>query len=244
MDWWMIFLFCLLPVAAFLYASVGHGGASSYLMILTLMGFLPEDIRPSALLLNIFVSLISYLNFRKRESLQKDLFFSLIIFSIPAAYIGGTILLDTTIYRKLLGVILLFPALRFLSFFPESTKPVIERKVWMAPVLGILIGLLSGLVGIGGGVLLTPIILMLGWANVKQTAVISSLFIFLNSIAGFIGAGSLDFDLPSQFWILIPLTIFGGLLGGYFGARKFSNSALRYLLCIVLIFASVKLLIN
>jgi len=244
MDWWMIFLLCLLPVAAFLYAAVGHGGASSYLMILTLMGFLPEYIRPSALLLNIFVSLISYLNFRKRESLQKDLFFSLIIFSIPAAYIGGTILLDTMIYRKLLGVILLFPALKFLSFFPESTKPVIERKVWMAPVLGILIGLLSGLVGIGGGVLLTPIILMLGWANVKQTAVMSSLFIFLNSIAGFVGAGSLDFNLPNQFWILIPLTIFGGLLGGYFGAKKFSHSALRYLLCAVLIFASVKLLIN
>ena len=176
--------------------------------------------------------------------MQKDLFFSLIIFSIPAAYIGGTILLDTGIYRKLLGVILLFPALRFLYFFPESKKPVIERKVWMAPVLGILIGLLSGLVGIGGGVLLTPIILMLGWANVKQTAVISSLFIFLNSIAGFVGAGSLDFDLPNQFWVLIPLTILGGLLGGYFGARKFSNSALRYLLCAVLIFASVKLLIN
>ncbi|MFD2037472.1 sulfite exporter TauE/SafE family protein [Belliella marina] len=244
MDLWTVFLFCLLPIAAFLYASVGHGGASSYLMILTLMGFLPEEIRPSALLLNIFVSLISFLNFRKQESLQKDLFWSLILFSIPAAYVGGTILLDTAIYRKILGIILLFPALKFLSVFPESTKVVVERKVWMGPLLGVVIGLLSGLVGIGGGVLLTPIILMLGWANVKQTAVLSSLFIFLNSIAGFVGSGSLDFDLPSQFWILIPITIIGGLLGGYFGAKRFSNAALRYLLCAVLIFASVKLLLN
>ncbi|MCH7398790.1 sulfite exporter TauE/SafE family protein [Belliella sp. DSM 107340] len=244
MDLWTLVLFCLLPIAAFLYASVGHGGASSYLMILTLMGFLPEDIRPSALLLNIFVSLISFLNFRKQESLQRDLFFSLIVFSIPAAYLGGTILLDTDIYRKILGVILLFPALRFLMVFPESKKVVVERKIWMAPLLGVLIGLLSGLVGIGGGVLLTPIVLVLGWANVKQTAVLSSLFIFLNSIAGFVGSGALNFDLPSEFWVLIPITIAGGLLGGYFGARKFSNSALRYLLCAVLIFASVKLLLN
>ena len=111
MENWDYFLYLLMPFAAFMYAAVGHGGASSYLMILALMGFAPQEIRPSALILNVFVSLISFLNYRKAALFPMRLFLTLVIFSVPAAYLGGRILLDATIYKQVLGVLLLFPVL-------------------------------------------------------------------------------------------------------------------------------------
>jgi uncharacterized membrane protein YfcA len=238
MEVWDWFLYFLMPFAAFMYASVGHGGASSYLMILALMGFAPEEIRPSALILNMFVSMISFLNYRKSGEFPTKLFLSLTIFSIPAAYLGGTILLDTGIYKQVLGVLLMFPVLRFAGVFPISETSKVEQKWWMAPVLGFAIGLLSGMIGIGGGIILSPIILMLGWAGVKETAALSALFIFLNSVAGF------HIEFSTQLWILLPLTVAGGALGAYLGAKKFSPKALKYLLAFVLAFAAVKLIIG
>lgn len=241
---WDLFLYFLMPFAAFMYASVGHGGASSYLMILALMGFAPEEIRPSALILNMFVSMIAFLNYRKSGVFPTKLFLSLTIFSIPAAYLGGTILLDAGIYKQVLGVLLLFPVLKFAGVFPVSQTSKVEQKWWMAPLLGIGIGLLSGMIGIGGGIILTPIILMLGWAGVKETAALSALFIFLNSVAGFLGASVFHIELTTQLWIILPLTIAGGAFGAYLGARKFSPQLLKYLLAFVLLFAAVKLIIG
>lgn len=244
MEGWTWALYILMPLAAFFYASVGHGGASSYLMLLALMGFAPEEIRPSALILNMFVSMISFLNYRKSGEFPLNLFISLAAFSIPAAYLGGTILLDAGIYKQVLGFLLLFPVLRFAGVFPISETEKIERKWWMAPILGLLIGLLSGMIGIGGGIILSPIILMLGWAGVKETAALSALFIFLNSVAGFIGASVFHIDFPMELWILLPLTVAGGALGAYLGAKKFSSQTLKYLLAFVLFFAAVKLIIG
>jgi uncharacterized protein len=244
MGFWDVFLYFLMPFAAFMYASVGHGGASSYLMILALIGFAPEEIRPSALILNMFVSMISFLNYRKSGVFPLKLFLSLIIFSIPAAYFGGTILLETGIYKQILGVLLIFPVLKFAGVFPVSDTSKVEQKWWMAPILGIGIGLLSGMIGIGGGIILSPIILMLGWAGVKETAALSALFIFLNSVAGFLGASVFHIEFSQQLWVLLPLTVAGGALGAYLGARKFSPKALKYVLAFVLAFAAVKLIIG
>lgn len=244
MENWDWILYVLMPFAAFMYASVGHGGASSYLMILALMGFVPEEIRPSALILNMFVSMISFLNYRKTGKFPTSLFLSLILFSIPAAYLGGTLLLETGIYKKILGVLLLFPVLRFAGVFPISEDQRIQRKWWMGPVLGFAIGLLSGMIGIGGGIILSPIILMLGWAGVKETAALSALFIFLNSVSGFLGASVFHIEFSTQLWILLPLTVAGGALGAYLGAKKFSPKALKYLLALVLAFAAVKLILG
>ncbi|SFO67548.1 hypothetical protein SAMN04488519_11162 [Algoriphagus ornithinivorans] len=237
-------LFFLMPFAAFLYASVGHGGASSYLMILALLGFAPEEIRPTALILNMMVSMVAYLNYRKAGVFPMQLFLSLILFSIPAAYLGGTILLDATVYKKVLGVLLIFPVLKFGGVFPISKDEQVERKWWMAPVLGILIGFVSGMIGIGGGIILTPIILMLGWAGVKETAALSALFIFLNSVAGFVGAATYEITVSQELWVLIPLTVLGGALGAYLGAKRFSVKVLKYMLAAVLLFASVKLILS
>jgi uncharacterized membrane protein YfcA len=244
MEFWDVFLYFLMPFAAFMYASVGHGGASSYLMILALMGFAPEEIRPSALILNMFVSMISFLNYRKSGVFPLKLFLSLIIFSIPAAYLGGTILLETGIYKQILGVLLIFPVLKFAGVFPVSDTSKVDQEWWMAPLLGIGIGLLSGLIGIGGGIILSPIILMLGWAGVKETAALSALFIFLNSVAGFLGSSVFHIELTTQLWVILPLTVAGGALGAYLGAKKLSPKALKYVLAFVLAFAAVKLILG
>ena len=237
-----ILLYLILPTVAFLYASVGHGGASSYLMVLALLNFAPEQIRPTALIMNMFVSLMAFIGFRKTVVFPNRLFLSLIIFSIPAAYLGGTILVDIVIYKRILGILLFFPILRFLNVFPINENSKTEEKWWMAPILGLLIGFFSGLIGIGGGIILSPILLMLGWTNMKETAAISSLFIFLNSISGFLGADGFQIQIDQQLWIVMPLTILGGGLGAYLGARKFSPKSIKYLLALVLFIAAIKLI--
>ncbi|MBS1488771.1 MAG: sulfite exporter TauE/SafE family protein [Bacteroidetes bacterium] len=239
----MILLMLLMPLAAFLYSSVGHGGASSYIVLLTLFGFAPAEVRPAALLLNIAVSAISFLTFRKTCSFPKELFLSLILFSIPASFIGGTFLLDEKIYRKILGLLLLLPISRLFNIFKLKESKPVERKFWMAPAWGLAIGFVSGLVGIGGGILLSPVLILLGWANLKQTAAISSLFIFLNSISGLIGSGLSGLVWPSHFEILLPLTVAGGIAGGYYGANRYSAPAMKYALATVLTVASVKFLL-
>jgi uncharacterized protein len=239
----LLFLMVLMPIAAFLYASVGHGGASSYLMLLALFNYMPEQIRPTALILNIIVSCVAFIFYRKACRFPVELFIPLIIFSMPAAYMGGTILLDTAIYKKVLGVLLLFPVLRFLNIFPISNKVVVERRWWMVPALGLCIGFVSGLIGIGGGIILSPILLMLGWTKVKETAALSALFIFLNSISGYIGSNAYNTYIDPQILnTLLPLTIICGALGAYFGAHRFKVVAIKYLLSVVLFIASVKLL--
>lgn len=237
-------LFVLMPIVAFLYASVGHGGASSYLMLLSLVGFAPEEIRPTALILNILVSFVAFLNYRKVTIFPLNLFLSLIIFSVPAAFFGGKIELDPVVYKKILGFLLLFPVFKFAGIFPVSTSEVFSRSWWMGPVFGLSIGFVSGLIGIGGGIMLSPVLLMLGWSDVKQTATLSALFILFNSISGLIGAGSWQEDISLELWILLLLTVAGGIWGAYLGANKFSQKTLRYLLAFVLFFAAIKLILS
>jgi uncharacterized membrane protein YfcA len=112
----------------------------------------------------------------------------------------------------------------------------------MVALLGGSIGLLSGMIGIGGGIILSPILLLLGWTGVKETAAVSALFIFVNSIAGFLGASVFQVELSPQLWMLLPLTVAGGALGAYFGAKKWTPKFLTYLLAFVLAFAAVKLI--
>lgn len=242
MDTTVIF-YLLLAVMAFLYASVGHGGASGYLALMALWSISPALMKPTALLLNILVSGIAFWNYYRSKHFQWGLFWPFALASIPMAFVGGMITIDTLWYKKLLGVLLLVPVARFL-FVQENPAHIRPLHTGLALTIGSIIGLLSGLTGIGGGILLSPMLLLLYWANQKQAAAVSALFILVNSIAGLAGlfTKGLQFSPDMYYYVLFALA--GGFAGAYMGARKFNHQILRYVLAVVLLIAAWKLLLT
>lgn len=232
----------LLLIVAFLYASVGHGGASGYLALMALFSFSPTIMKSSALILNIGVSFISFYQFYKGGHFKWKLFLPFVITSIPAAFIGAYITLDALVYKRILGLLLIFPIFRLLGFFGKDNDTTKDVQWSWALLIGVVIGLLSGMIGIGGGIILSPIILLLHWGNMKQTAAVSALFIFVNSIAGLGGLllKGVTIDSKIYLWLLIAIT--GGFTGAYLAKNKFSNKTLTKVLAAVLAIASIKLL--
>lgn len=234
----------LLFVVAFLYASVGHGGASGYLALMALFGMAPEFMKPTALLLNLFVSLSAFILFYRGGHFKWKLFLPFALASIPMSFVGGIISLDADIYKKLLGVLLLIPVIRML-FFPNTDESELkEGNIGLSILIGATIGFLSGLIGIGGGIILSPILLMMRWTNQKQTAAISALFIFVNSLSGLAGQLSTGLVLQSSMVSYVAVAFCGGTIGGWLGAGKFNQQILKYLLAIVLFVAALKLLLT
>jgi hypothetical protein len=236
--------FILLFIVALLYASVGHGGASGYLALMALYGFAPAVMKPTALILNLFVSLTSFLLFLKGGHFKWKLFLPFALASIPMSFLGGTIALDAHIYKKVLGVLLLFPVLRFFIFPNTADKDLKDSNFILSVLIGAIIGFLSGLIGIGGGILLSPILLLLNWTNQKQTAAISALFIFVNSVAGLAGQLSHGIKIEPQMLSFVIIAFVGGLFGAWLGSLKFNQQILKYTLAIVLLMASVKLILT
>jgi hypothetical protein len=236
---WMFLL--LLPVVAFLYASVGHGGASGYLALMAIFSFAPETMKPTALLLNLFVAGIAFYHYYQAGYFNKKLFLSFAVASIPLAFIGGMIEVDASIYKKVLAVLLIFAILKMLNVFGKETEHVKNVKLWQGLLIGGVIGFFSGLIGIGGGIILTPIILLLHWGKMKEAAAVSALFIWVNSAAGLIGQMSSGVEISSQSFILVAIALIGGFFGSYYGSKKFNNALLRYMLAFVLVIASIKL---
>jgi uncharacterized membrane protein YfcA len=232
----------LLLLVAFLYASVGHGGASGYLALMVFFSFSPETMKSTALILNIFVSLIAFVQYYRNGYFRWNLFWPFALTSIPLAFVGGWLTLDADIYKKILGVLLLFPVLRLFGMNVKTEEAKGELKIGTAMIVGAIIGLLSGMIGIGGGIILSPIILLLHWANMKQTAAVSALFIFVNSLAGLAGNYSSGFEFQTETVWLVAIAFIGGLAGSYFGAKRFNSLLLRKILALVLLIASVKLL--
>lgn len=240
----LILIFCLLlAVVAFLYASVGHGGASGYLALMALFAVPISIMKPTALLLNLFVSGISFFFYYKKDFFKPKLFYPFAITSVPAAFVGGFITIENTIYKIILGLVLILAAMRLLGLFNNKEKNSTKISIPIAMGIGFGIGLLSGMLGIGGGVILSPILLFLGWATIKESAAISSLFIFVNSIAGLSGYFLNGKSLPTESFYLVPITIFGGIVGAYYGSGFFSNKVLKYVLATVILMASVKLIV-
>ncbi len=237
-----IWLFLImLPIVAFLYASVGHGGASGYLALMALFSFAPETMRPTALLLNLFVAGIAFYHYYKAGYFNKKLFLSFAITSIPLAFLGGMIEIDASIYKKVLGVLLIFAILKMLNVFGKENTSIKNIKLWQGLIIGGFIGFFSGLIGIGGGIILTPIILLLHFGNMKEAAAVSALFIWVNSAAGLVGQLNSGVSLSSQSFVLVAIALVGGFFGSYYGSKKINNTSLRYVLAFVLIIASVKL---
>ena len=238
-----IFLF-LLVTMAFMYAAVGHGGASGYLAVLALFSVEPSVMKSSALILNIFVSLISFAQYYRGGYFKWKLFLPFAVASIPAAYLGATVPLSGGIYKKVLGVCLSFPILRLAGFLGKETEETQELKWTYGLIIGAVIGFLSGMIGIGGGIILSPVILLFHWAKMKETAAVSALFILVNSISGLIALTSKGFTPNPEIYIWLVAAVIGGFAGAYLGSKKFNNNVLKYILAAVLLVASVKLILT
>ena len=237
-----VYIFLLiLPVVSFLYASVGHGGASGYLALMAIFSVTPELMKPTALLLNLFVAAIAFYYYYKEGYFNKKLFISFAIASIPMSIIGGYIEVDTTIYKKILAVLLLFAILKMLNIFGKESAIIRDIKLWQGIVVGGIIGFFSGLIGIGGGIILSPIILLFHWGKMKEAAAVSALFIWVNSAGGLIGQLSSGVNLNIQSFGLVAIALIGGVFGAYYGSKKLNNQNLRYLLATVMAIACFKL---
>lgn len=236
-----IFIIAAIFIVAVLYSSVGHGGASGYLAVMAFLSVVPNITKPTALILNVFVASIATFQFYRAKHFDWKVFLPFAITSIPFAFIGGMISLPTQIYRPLLGLILLFAAFRLAWKFSVENE-IVAPKVWMALIIGAIIGLLSGLVGVGGGIFLTPILLLTNWTETKKAAGISAMFILVNSISGLLGNYAQAVQLPTSVWIWIIVAVIGGIIGSTLGSRHFNSLLLRRILSIVLLIAGIKLI--
>jgi len=240
----LIFKVALIFVA-FLYASVGHGGASGYLAVFALSGdVVPEEMRSSALVLNLFVSAMSFYGFVKYKHFNLKIFLPLILTSIPAAYLGGLMKISGSFYKIVLAIFLLFSILKVTGLIGKKETEPREMPMFLGLITGAMLGFISGLIGIGGGIILSPIILIFGWAKMKTTAGISAAFIFVNSVAGLLGqwqSEQLHVHPEIHWWIL--LVIAGGVLGSFSGSKLLSEKYVRWSLALVLLIAAGKLLL-
>ncbi len=236
---WLFFL--VLPVIAFLYASVGHGGASGYLALMALFSFTPETMKPTALLLNLFVAGIAFYHYYKEGHFNGKMFLYFALASIPMAFVGGMLNIDATLYKYILGFLLIFAILKMLNVFGKQREVNNSLKLWQGLIIGGAIGFVSGLIGIGGGIILTPLILLLHFGNMKEAAAVSALFIWVNSGAGLMGQLSSGIVLSNNAFIMVGLALIGGFLGSFYGSKRFNNKVLRHLLASVLAIATLKL---
>lgn len=238
----MQLFYILLALVAFLYASVGHGGASGYLALMAIWGFAPDLMKPTALLLNLFVAAMAFFQYYRGGHFRWKLFLPMAIASVPMAYFGGTIGLEDAVYKRILGLLLLIPIARFFFFAKADDHPNKASNTVGLVIIGSAIGLLSGLIGIGGGILLSPILLLLRWSNQKEAAAVSALFIFVNSVAGLLGQWSKGLHFSSDMVLMVLIAFAGGCFGSWLGSMKFKQSVLRVVLASVLCLASYKLL--
>lgn len=230
--------------AAALYASVGHAGASAYLAVMGLFNFAPTVMKPTALALNILVAAVATAKFYRAGLFSWSLFWPFAVASIPAAFIGGAMILPARWYEVVVGVMLLYAAVwMFRSARRPLTGEAHPPPLWAAIATGLAIGFLSGLTGVGGGIFLSPLLLYVGWAETRATSGVAAPFILVNSIAGLLGHLSSVSQLPANIPIWGAAAVLGGWLGASYGSRRAPAPVLRQLLSLVLIVAGVKLII-
>lgn len=236
-----LLLAALFFAAAVLYASVGHAGASAYLAAMALVGVAPEVMRPTALVLNLFVASIVVVRFARAGHLPWRQLVPLVAGSIPAAFVGGTIELPGDLYRPLVAAVLLAGAWRLATARAERDGPARGVPVAWGVAAGAAIGLLAGLTGTGGGIFLTPLLVLAAWTGTRDAAGLSGAFILANSVSGLAGLLSGGIVLPPALPAWIAAVVGGGLIGSWLGAARFSIIGLRRALALVLVVAAAKL---
>ena len=239
-----VWLPLLVFVAALLYATVGHGGASGYLAAMALFNVPPGVMKPTALVLNLFVAGIGTVRYARAGYFSWNTFWPFAGVSIPCAFLGGMWTLPVATYKLILGLVLLFAAWRLAikesAHAPAAQKPIILPA---ALAMGAVIGLVSGLTGVGGGIFLSPLLLLLGWAEVRRTAGVSAAFILVNSAAGLLGHWESVRSLPGEIVWWAPAAMVGGLAGSELGSRHLTPMTMRRMLAAVLVVAGLKMLL-
>jgi uncharacterized membrane protein YfcA len=228
---------------AFLYSSVGHAGASGYIAVMSLLSIAPDVIRPTALVLNILVASIAGWQFWRSGNFSWRLFWPFALTAVPFAFVGGYIALPADILKKLIGAVLLVSAVWLIARPPED---VVQRSPGrsVALLVGGVLGLLAGLTGTGGGIFLTPVLILSGWARARTAAAVSAIFILLNSTAGLLGNISATKTFPIPALALAAVAIVGGSAGSYLGSHRLPHTAIKRLLAVVLTIAGVKLVLG
>jgi uncharacterized membrane protein YfcA len=228
---------------ALLYSSVGHAGASGYIAVMSLLSLAPAEIKPIALALNILVASIGTWQFWRAGHFAWQLFWPFALLSVPFAFVGGYLNLPTHLFKILVGIVLLLSAIQFLLRPPGEGEPRQPPRLVAVGVGGVL-GLLSGLTGTGGGIFLTPLLILMRWARTKSAAAVSAPFILLNSASGLAGNISATKSLPPFVWALVIAAVTGGSIGSWFGSRRFPQMTIKRLLAVVLTIAGFKLILT
>ena len=237
----LIYITACIGIVAFLYSSVGHAGASGYIAVMTMFSMAPSAIKPTALVLNIVVACIGAWQFWRAGHFSWSFFWPFAILSIPFAFIGGYLNLPTHIFKILVGIILLLSAVKFFIDPKEKPNPRTPSKPISSGV-GAGLGLLAGLTGTGGGIFLTPLVILMGWARTKTASAVSALFILVNSVSGLAGNLSATKYFPTFAWSFVASALLCGTAGSYLGSRKFSPVIIKRLLAVVLTIAGLKLI--
>lgn len=236
-----IIFYLAIFVVAYFYSSVGHGGATGYLAITAILGINPELMRNSALILNLFVSAIAFFTYYKAGWFRWRIFWPFALTSLPFAYLGGLIPLNPKVFNTFLGIALIIAAVNIIISRTEIIKTTRPLSLPLALLIGAALGLFSGMIGIGGGIILSPLILILHWANVKETAAACAPFVFVTSAGGLTSQVAQGTTIGGDVMLMITIAVIGGVIGSYSGGFRFSIKTLKYALSMVLLVASFKL---
>lgn len=235
----------LFLIIAMLYSTVGHAGASGYLAVMALLSFAPESIKPTSLILNVVVASIASVKFIRAGCFDKRIFLAFILTSLPMAFVGGFITMSPKYFKLVAGIFLVISSFLLLirAYYKPSGTSIKQMPLVFGLAGGSVIGLISGLIGVGGGIFLSPIIIMANWTTVKNASGVAALFILFNSLAGLAGHLIALNKLDDNIFYWIVAVVIGGLLGSFLGSIKFNNKIIITCLFLVLLSAGLKFLL-
>ena len=233
----------LLMLGAMLYTSVGHAGSSLYIAVMSLFNVPAPVIKPTALSLNILVSAYTSRRFISRNYFDRVLIVPLLCGAIPLAFLGGRLQLPAETFRLLVGLILIVAGVQF-AFRPRGSEQIRRPSTAVLVITGAVIGFISGITGTGGGIFLTPLMLLFGWTAVRTASGTAAVFILANSVSGLLGNFSSIRDLPPQLPLFVAAVMVGALIGTRLGISVLSTTGIKRAVGAVLVIAGLKLALN
>ena len=238
----LLFLSCI-AVAAILYSAVGHGGASGYLAVMALFGLDPAIMKPAVLTMNIFVTLLVLIRLMRAGHFNWRLFLPFTAASVPLAFVGGAITLDSSVYRIIVGLALIVAMWRMLVVV-ENDDLIKMPKLWVSLPVGGVLGFISGLTGVGGGIFLNPLLVLFNWSPIRGSAAVVAAFVLVNSIAGIAGYATTTSQWPDGIPVLVVAAFAGAIIGSELCVRRLAPNQLRKVLAVILAIAGTKMIAN